>query len=72
MEHSDLVSIDDQLVALSFDLTMVAAMGRVILEHVDLKRKGQLLQQVSHCKIYFHTTLTLLFLSYSNRLQISE
>lgn len=31
--------IDDQLVTLNLDLTMEAAVGGVILEHVDLKRK---------------------------------
>ena len=32
------MSIDDQLVSLDLDLTMEATVGRVILEHVDLKR----------------------------------
>lgn len=36
MEHSDFVSIDDQLVALYLNLSMVTTVGRVILEHVDL------------------------------------
>lgn len=31
--------IDDQLVTLNLDLTLEAAVGGVILEHVDLKRK---------------------------------
>lgn len=38
MEDCDLVSIDDQLVTLNLDLTVVAAVGRVILEHVDLQK----------------------------------
>lgn len=40
MEHGDLVSVDDQLVTLSLDLAVEAAMGGVILEHVDLKKGG--------------------------------
>lgn len=39
MEDCDLVSIDDQLVTLNLDLTVVAAVGRVILEHVDLQKR---------------------------------
>lgn len=39
MEHSDFVSIDDQFVTLSLDLTLEAAVGGVILEHVDLKMR---------------------------------
>ncbi len=39
MENGDFMSIDDQLVTLNLDLTLVAAMGGVILEHVDLKTK---------------------------------
>lgn len=43
VEDCDLVPIDDQLVTLNLDLTVVAAVGRVILEHVDLKsRKGNM------------------------------
>lgn len=38
MEHTDLLSIDDQLVALSLHLAMEAAVGGVVLEHVDLLR----------------------------------
>lgn len=38
VEHGDLVSIDDQLVALDLDLALVAAVCGVILEHVDLER----------------------------------
>lgn len=40
VEHGDLVSVDDQLVTLSLDLAVEAAMGGVILEHVDLKKGG--------------------------------
>lgn len=39
MEYSDFVSIDDQLVTLNLDLTLVAAVCGVIFEHVDLKRR---------------------------------
>lgn len=39
MEDSDFVSIDDQLVALNLDLTLEAAVGGVVLEHVDLNNK---------------------------------
>ena len=35
MEHSDFVSIDDQLATLSLDLTVETSVGGVILEHVD-------------------------------------
>lgn len=38
MEDCDFVSIDDQLVSLGLDLTMVAAVSRIILKHVHLKR----------------------------------
>lgn len=37
MENGDGMSIDDQLATLSLHLTLVAAVGGVILEHVDLK-----------------------------------
>lgn len=36
MENGDFLSIDDQLVTLNPDLALEAAMGGVILEHVDL------------------------------------
>lgn len=38
VENSDFVSIDDQLVSLNLHLAFVAAVGGVILEHVDLER----------------------------------
>lgn len=41
VEHSDFVSIDDQLATLSLDLTMETSVGGVILEHVDLKREKE-------------------------------
>lgn len=47
MEHSDFVSIDDQLATLSLDLTMETSVGGVILEHVDLWNKGRTLKPVS-------------------------
>ena len=37
MEDADLVSINDKLVSFSLNLTMEAAVGGVILEHVDLR-----------------------------------
>lgn len=37
MENGDGMSIDDQLATLGLHLTLVAAMGGVILEHVDLE-----------------------------------
>lgn len=37
MENGDGMSIDDQLATLSLHLTLVAAVGGVILEHVDLE-----------------------------------
>lgn len=39
MENCDFMSINDQLVTLLLDLTLVATVGGVILEHVDLIRK---------------------------------
>lgn len=36
LEHRDSVAIDDELSILLGDLTMVTAMGGVVLEHVDL------------------------------------
>ena len=39
MENRDFMSIDDELVALNLDFSMVAAVGGVILEHVDLKEE---------------------------------
>lgn len=47
VEHSDFVSIDDQLATLSLDLTMETSVGGVILEHVDLWNKGRTLKPVS-------------------------
>ena len=41
VEHSDFVSIDDQLATLSLDLTVETSVGGVILEHVDLKREEE-------------------------------
>ena len=37
VEDCDLVSINDQFVALNLDLTRVTTVGRVIFEHVDLR-----------------------------------
>lgn len=39
MENSDFMSINDQLVTLNLDLTLVAAVRGVILEHVDLNEE---------------------------------
>lgn len=39
MENGDFMPVDDQLVTLNLDLTLVAAVGGVILKHVDLKKK---------------------------------
>lgn len=39
MENSDFMSVDDKFVALNLDFAMVAAVGGVILEHVDLKKE---------------------------------
>lgn len=47
MENCDFMPIDDQLVTLNLHLTLVAAVGGVILEHVDLKKK---------CKENYHMT----------------
>lgn len=47
MENSDFMSIDDQLITLNVDLPLVAAVGGVVLEHVDLKKK---------CKDNYHMT----------------
>lgn len=38
MENADFLSIDDQLVTLNLDLTLEAAVGGVIFEHVDLEK----------------------------------
>lgn len=37
MENGDGMSIDDQLATLSLHFTLEAAVGGVVLEHVDLK-----------------------------------
>ena len=41
VEHADLVSVDDQLVTLDFDLTVETSVGGVVLEHVDLRENEE-------------------------------
>ena len=39
VENADFMSIDDELVTLNLDFALEAAVGGVILEHVDLKEE---------------------------------
>lgn len=39
VENGDFMSIDEQMATLGLDLSLVAAVGGVILEHIDLKEE---------------------------------
>ena len=39
VENADFMSIDDELVTLNLDFALEAAVGGVIIEHVDLKEE---------------------------------
>ena len=60
VENCDFMSIDDQVVTLSLDLTVEATVGGVILEHVDLKKRwkdGMRIPETAVTKLWQLTTV---------------